>query len=164
MRKIILDKVTLNIGCGSDKDKLQRAEKLLQKISKNKPIITKTRKRTLFGMAKKRPIGVKLTLRDKEATEFLKNVFIALDNKIKKSQINGDNFSLGVKEYIDLPNMNYDPDIGILGMDVCVNIKRPGFRVEKRRIKQSKIGKRHKISIDDCIEWLNKTFKVEVIE
>jgi len=164
MRKIILDKVTLNMGCGSDKDKLQRAEKLLQKISKNKPVITKTQKRSLFGMPKKKSIGVKLTLRNKEAKEFLKNVFIALDNKIKKSQINGDNFSIGIKEYIDLPNINYDPDIGILGMDVCVNIKRPGFKIQKRRAKQSKIGKKHKISVDDCVEWLNKTFKVQVIE
>lgn len=164
MKKISIEKITLNIGCGDDKDKLKRAEKLLKKISKQKPLITNTHKRTLFGMAKKRPIGVKLTLRGETAQDFLKDVLEAIEHKIKKSQINGNNFSIGIKEYIDIPKMDYDPDIGIIGMDVCITLKRPGFKITKKRIGQSKIGRKHKISIEDCAEWLKKNFKVEIIE
>jgi len=164
MRQISIEKVVINIGCGDDKNKLERAEKLLKKISTQKPVITKTHKRTLFGMSKKRPIGVKLTLRDKQAENFLKDVLEAVENKIKKSQINGNNFSIGIKEYIDIPKMDYDPDIGIIGMDVCVNLKRPGFNISKKRVRQSKIGKKHKITIGECAEWLQKNFKVKILE
>ena len=71
--------------------------------------------------------------------------------------------SIGLKEYIDLPNVNYDPDIGIVGMDVSVTLERPGFRVKKRRIKKSKIGKKHLISKGETIEWLKKKFGVRII-
>ena len=148
MRNIKLDKVTINMGCGSDKDKMKRSEKFLQKTFKNKPVITVTRRRTLFGMAKRRPVGVKLTLRGEDAEKFLKDVFTVYDNKINKKQLkNGDNFSIGIKEYLDLPNMNYDPDIGMLGFDVCISLKRAGYRVKKRRISKSFQFSRHDHSL-----------------
>jgi large subunit ribosomal protein L5 len=162
MREIRIEKVVLNIGCGSDQDKLKRAEKLLQTITGQKPLITRTRKRTTFGMARKKPIGVKVTLRKERAEKFLKDVLKAVDNELKETQINDGNFSIGLKEYIDLPNVDYDPDIGILGMDVCVTLERPGFRVKKRRIKKSKIGKKHLITKEETIEWLKKNFEVKI--
>ena len=75
MREIRIEKVTLNMGCGEDKDKLKRAEKLLQMIAGQKPVITKTKKRTTFGMPRKKAIGVKVTLRKEKAVKLLKDVF-----------------------------------------------------------------------------------------
>jgi large subunit ribosomal protein L5 len=162
MREIRIEKVVLNIGCGSDQDKLKRAEKLLRTITGQRPLITRTRKRTTFGMARKKPIGVKVTLRKEKAEKFLKDVLKAVDNELKETQINDGNFSIGLKEYIDLPNVDYDPDVGILGMDVCVSLERPGFRVKRRKIKKSRIGKKHLITKEETIEWLKKNFGVKI--
>jgi len=162
MREIRVEKVTLNIGCGSDQDKLKRAEKLLQTITEQKPVLTRTRKRTTFGMAKHKPIGVKVTLRKEKAVKFLEGALVAVDKELNEKQINEGNFSIGIKEYIDLPNVNYDPEVGIMGMDVCVSLERPGFRV-KRRIKESKIGKNHLISKQETIEWLKNNFGVKIV-
>ncbi len=162
MREIRIEKVTLNMGCAGDKNKIERAKKLLEKISNQKPIVTRTMKRTSFGMARKKPIGVKVTLRKEKAEKFLKDVLSAVDNELKESQINDDNFSIGIKEYIDLPNLEYDPDVGIVGMDVSVTLERPGFKVKRRKIKRSKIGKKHLISKSETIEWLKKNFGVKI--
>jgi large subunit ribosomal protein L5 len=161
MREIRVEKVTLNIGCGSDQDKLKRAEKLLKNITQQKPLITKTMKRSTFGAIKGKPIGVKVTLRKKKGVNFLKDALIAVENELKDRQINGGNFSFGIKEYIDLPNAKYDADVGILGMDVCATLERPGFSIKKKRITR-KIGKKHLISKEETIDWLIKNFGVKI--
>ena len=163
MREIKIEKVILNIGCGSDQDKLKRAQKLLQNITDQKPMVTRTKRRTTFGMPKKKAIGVKVTLRKNKAVEFLKDALQAVDNELREKQINDDNFSIGIKEYIDLPKATYDPDVGILGMDVCVTLERPGYRVKKRKNKKSKIGKKHLITKIETIEWLKNKFGVNII-
>jgi len=163
MREIRIEKVTLNIGCGSDTQKLERAKKFLETVTGQKPLITRTHKRTSFGMARKKPIGVKLTLRKEKAEKFLKDALEAVNNKLKQKQINAGIFSFGIKESIDLPNVKYDPDIGILGLDVCVTLERPGFRVKKRKIRQDKIGKKHLITKQETIDWLKKNFEVDII-
>lgn len=164
MREIRIEKVTLNMGCGGDKNKLERAQKLLEKITGQKPFVTRTRKRTTFGMARKKPIGVKVTLRKERAEKFLKDALSAVDNELKENQINDNNFSIGIKEYIDLPGVEYDPEVGMMGMDVSVTLERPGFRVKRRKIKTSKVGKKHLISKRETIEWLKKNFGVKISE
>lgn len=161
MREIRIEKVVLNVGCGSDRDKLKRAEKLLKEITDQKPLVTKTHKRTTFGMARRKSIGVKVTLRKQKAKTLLRDALKVVDNKLKASQINGDNFSFGIKEHIDLPGVKYDPDIGILGMDVCVTLERPGFRVKRRTIQRSKVGKAHKITKEEAMKWLKDEFRIE---
>ena len=163
MREIRIEKVTLNIGCGSDQDKLKRAQKLLQNLADQKPIITRTKRRTTFGMPSKKAIGVKITLRKDKAMNFLKDALQAVDNELKEKQINDDNFSIGIKEYIDLPKANYDPEVGVLGMDVCVNLERPGYSIKKRKNKKSKIGRKHLITKNEIIEWLKNKFGVNII-
>ena len=160
MREIKIDKVVLNIGCAGDLDKIEKAKKLLEYLTNRKPVVTKSRKRSTFGIAKGKPVGVKVTLRDNDAYEFLKKAFTAVDNKLKSSQINGGNFSFGVKEYIDISGVKYRHDIGMLGMDVCVLLKRPGFRVNERRIKRSKVGKKHLITKEETINWLKEKFNI----
>ena len=55
-------------------------------------------------------------------------------------------------------------NIGMIGMDVCVTLKRPGFRIKKRRIKPKKVGKTHKISREDAMQWAKIDLGVEVRE
>lgn len=163
MKKIRIDKVTINIGCGDDREKLERARTLLERLTSKKIVITSTRKRTTFGMAKGRPIGCKITLRKNDAKEFLVKAFDAIDKKISKKAFDAQgNFSFGIKEHIDIPGVKYDPEIGIIGMDISVTLERPGFRVKRKKI-ASKIGKKHLIKPEESMEWVNKNYGVQIV-
>ncbi|UCD07934.1 MAG: 50S ribosomal protein L5 [Candidatus Aenigmatarchaeota archaeon] len=165
MREIRLEKLTLNMGAGESGPKVEKSKTILEKITGKKVVITKTHKRTTFGMAQKRDIGVRVTLRGKEAKDLLKRLLEAVENRLKPSQFDASgNFSFGVHEYIHIPGIKYDPDVGILGMDVCVTLERPGFRVKRKNTKSSKVGKKHKITPADAMEWVKKEFKGEVKE
>ncbi len=164
MREIRIEKVTLNIGCGDNREKVEKSVMLLEKLTGKKAVITKTHKRTTFGMAKNRPIGAKVTVRGKDAYDLLKRLFEAVENKISSSSFDPlGNFSFGIKEYIDIPGMKFDPEIGIIGMDVCVTLERPGYRVKRKKLK-SKIGKKHLITKEEAIEWVKEKFGVDVYE
>jgi len=163
MQNIKIEKITLNIGCGDSGEKLDKAKKLLEVLTSKKIVITTTHNRTTFGMAKGRPIGCKVTLRGKDAEEFLKKALDAVDFKIPKTSFDRQgSFSFGVKEHISIAGVKYDPDIGIFGMDVCVSLERPGFRVKRKKI-SSKIGKKHLIKPEEAIDWAVKNYKVEII-
>jgi len=165
MKEIRIEKVTLNIGCGDDAQKIERAKKLLQMLTDKKPVETLSKKRSTFKVVKGKPIGAMVTLRRQDAAEFLKRVLESVENKIKFSQFDKDgNLNFGIKEYIDIPGVRYSHDIGMMGLDIAVTLERKGFRVKRRRIRQAKIGTKHKLNKEEAIEWLKKTFKVDVIE
>lgn len=163
MRKIELEKVTVNMGVGEAGPDLERAKKLLEKLTGKKVVVTKAHQRNPFGVTKGRPIGVMVTLRGNEARKFLAGALASKDNVVSPDQFdcNG-NFSLGIKEYIELPDVKYDPDIGIMGMDVCVTFARPGFRVKKRVYRRGKIGKTHRITREEAGDWLKREFNVNI--
>jgi len=162
MRKIRIEKVVLNIGIGESGEKLEKAKNLLEQLTEKKAILTKTKRRTTFGVSKGKEIGTKVTLRKDEATEILKRLLATKDNKLspKCFDKNG-NFSFGIHEHIDIPGVKYDPKIGILGMDVCVTLERPGFRVKKKRITKP-VGKKHRISKEEAIEFIKKNFGITI--
>lgn len=163
MRKIKISKITVNIGTGESGQKLEKAKKLLEALTKRKVVTTITHDRTTFGMAKGRPIGVKVTLRGDQASSFLKAAFYAAKNKISaKSFDTTGNFSLGIQEYINMPNIKYDPEIGILGMDVTVTLERPGYRIKKKMIRSKAVGKSHQIKKEDAMEFVKKEFGVKI--
>jgi len=165
MRNIRLEKVTINIGAGDSGPQLEKSKKILGAISGRKVLITKTKKRTTFGATKKKPIGVKVTIRRPEAKDIVKKMLQAVDNKLKKScfDVNG-NFSFGIHEYINIPGIKYDPDVGILGMDVCVTLERSGFRIKRRRMRPQKIGKNHTITPSEAMDFVKKEFGTEIVE
>jgi large subunit ribosomal protein L5 len=155
-------KVTINIGCGEAGEKLERAKKLLEKLTGRKVVVTTTHGRTTFGMAKGRPIGIKITLRGKPAIDFVNKALESRDMKIPVRCFDKQgNFAFGVKEHIDLPGIRYDPDIGIFGMDVCVTLERPGFGVSRARIPH-KIGKEHRITATEASDWAVANLGVKV--
>lgn len=163
MKAIKLEKVTLNIGAGDSTPALEKGKKLLEKISGKKVVITKTHNRNTFGMAKARPIGIKVTLRGDDARKFLKMALQSVSNKLKAANFDSTgNFSFGIAEYINLPGIKYDPDIGIIGMDVAVTLVRPGYRLSRRMIRPKKIGKSHRIKKEEAIAFAKKQLGVEV--
>lgn len=165
MREIRIEKITLNMGAGEPGPRLDKSKIILEKIAEGKVVITKTSKRTTFGMAKKKSIGVKVTLRGEKTKDLLKRLLQAVENRLKPSQFDSSgNFSFGIHEYIHIPGIKYDPDVGILGMDVCVTLERPGFRVKRKRIKPGSVGKAHRITPAEAMDWIKKEFGIEVKE
>jgi large subunit ribosomal protein L5 len=163
MRNIRIEKITINIGCGDSGEKLDKAKSLLGELTNKKVVITRTHGRTTFGMAKNRPIGCKVTLRGKDAEEFLNRALEAVDKKLPRNVFDSSgNFSFGIKEHIDIKGVRYDPNIGVFGMDVSITLERPGFRVKRKKI-SSKVGKKHLIKPEEAIEWVTKNFEVQII-
>src|SRR3989338_3253632 len=136
MREIRIENVTLNIGAGKEQSRLDKGIILLKSITGIEPIKTYTNKRIPeWGLRPGLPIGCKLTLRKNKAIELLKRFFEAKDNSLKISQLdNNGNISFGIHEYIDIPGIKYDPKIGIIGLEVCITLERPGYRVKRRRL------------------------------
>lgn len=164
MRDICVDKVTVNIGVGSPGEQLDYAKSLLSTLTDRKPVETTAKKRNpVFKLRKGLPIGVKVTLRGKDAAEFVKKGLAANKGALSGRAFDRQgNFSFGVREYIDFPGAKYDPNIGMLGFDICVTLKRKGERVARRRIRQSKVGKSHLVTKEEAVEFATKEFGAKV--
>ena len=166
MREIRIEKITLNIGVGQAGDKLDNAVLLLQNISNSKPIQTKTMKRIpTWGLRPRLPIGTKVTLRGKKALSLLPRLFAAVDNKLKISNFDSyGNISFGIKEYIDIPDVEYNVKIGIIGLQTSITLQRAGFRIKYRKQKNAKIPNRHRITREEAINFAKNKFNVNIIE
>lgn len=166
MRAMRIEKVTVNIGIGESGEKLQKARKLIERITGRTAVLTKARKREpTFHIKRGETIGAKVTMRGKAAEEFLAKAFEAVDKKLNASAVDKfGNFAFGVREYIDFPGVRYDPTIGLIGFDVCVTLARAGTRVEKRRRKRSSIAVRHRGTREEAIEFLKDKYDVNIIE
>lgn len=166
MRKIRIEKITLNIGAGKDPNVLKKGLKVLQSVAGLPPVQTVTQKRIpAWGLRPGLPIGCKITLRGKQVADLLKRLLDARDFELTESQFdNCGNVSFGVPEYIDIPGVKYDPDIGIMGLQVCVTLARPGFRIKKRKLRPGKVHARHLIRKADAIAFLQQEFNVKIGE
>jgi len=160
MRTIKIEKISLNMGVGSPGDNLEKALKLLNKITNEKPVKTKSKKRIpTWGIRPNLEIGCKVTLRGKKAEDLLKRLLIARKNELGTSKFDNEgNFSFGVTEYISIPDVEYDASIGIIGFEVAVTLQRAGYRIKRRAIKKTKIPRKHRISKDEAIAFVKKTF------
>jgi large subunit ribosomal protein L5 len=166
MRNLRIEKLTLNIGAGKDTQRLEKGVALIRAITGIEPVKTVTQKRIPnWGLRPGLPIGCKLTLRKKPAQELLSRLLQAKENKLKPRQFDdGGNVSFGIHEYIDIPGVAYDPKIGIIGLEVCVTLERPGYRIKRRRIEQKKIPRRHLVTREEAMDYMKKNFNVTVGE
>lgn len=166
MKEIKIEKLTLNIGAGRDEKVLKKAMKLLKNITGIDPVQTITNKRlAAWGLRPGLPIGAKITVRGDEVTDLVRRLFVAKENKIKASWFdNYGNVSFGIHEYVDIPDVKYDTDIGILGLQVSLTLSRAGFRVKKRKLHKTHIGKHHLITREDAMSFMSEKFKVSAEE
>jgi large subunit ribosomal protein L5 len=159
-------KVTVNIGVGEAGEKLKKAESVLEGVTKQKPIqtLSKTTNKD-WGLRKFMPIGCKVTLRKKAAETFLISALKIRENKISEYTFdNQGNFSFGVPDHTLFEGQKYDPNIGIFGMDICVTVENPGYRIKHRRIDRRKIPQRHELSREETKKFIKEKFNVEVVE
>ena len=165
MKKISLAKVVLNMGVGQSGDPIEIGKKALEQITGKKPNARNAKKSQRdWGVRKGEPIGVAVTIRGNNATELFKKLLAAKDNQIMERAIDNEgNLSFGLKEYIDIPEIKYDPEIGILGLEVSVSLTRPGFNIKLRSRRKTKIGKNHRITKNDTIKFLTEKFGVKIV-
>lgn len=164
MQEIRMEKLTLNIGAGKDQVKLEKGMKLLKNITGINPVKTFTTKRIPeWGLRPGLPIGCKLTLRKAKMKEVISRLLDAKDYRLKESQFdNGGNIAFGLHEYIDIPDVKYDPEIGVMGLEVCITLERAGFRIKRRRKKRRKVPIKHRITKQNAMEFMIKEFKVKI--
>lgn len=164
MKEPQIDKVVVNIGVGEGGEELRKAERVLEMVTDQEPAHThaSTSNRE-WGIREGQPVGVKVTLRGDDAVEFLEEAFWVRNHEIPQwSFDDSGNLNFGIADYTDFEDHRYDPDIGIFGMDISVKIKRPGSRVEKRRLQPKDIPERHRVGRGEAMEFIAEEFDVEV--
>jgi large subunit ribosomal protein L5 len=161
MRKIKIEKVVL--GVGGIGEELEKGVKLLKLLSGRKPAKMKSNKRIpSLGVRPGLEIGAVVTIR-KDIENLLKKMLITIDNVLRKKQISENNFSFGIKEYIEIPGIEFQRDIGIKGFDITVVFKRSGRRVKLRKIKRGKVSHRQIISKEEIIKYMEENFQTKFI-
>ena len=166
MKTIRIEKITLNVGAGKEQGILDKGMKLLKNITGISPIKTITQKRIPgWGIRPGLPVGCKITLRKEKVKPLLIRLLSAKDGNLNNKCFDDNgNVAFGIPEYIDITDAKYDPEIGIMGLEVCVTLERAGFRIKKRRIRKGKIHKNHRISKKEAIEFMKKEFNTNVGE
>lgn len=165
MKRIEFGKMTLNVGAGKDPKKLEKGVMLLKHLTGIEPVKTVTQKRIpSWGLRPGLPIGCKITIRDRKIIkELLARFLKAKNNVLQESQYDNEgNIAFGIHEYIDIPGVQYNPEVGIMGFQICITLKRPGFRVKARKIRKSSIKRSHRISREEAVEFMKKEFQTEI--
>jgi large subunit ribosomal protein L5 len=127
----VVEKIVINMGIGegvSDRKKVETAANDLGLIAGQKAVITKARKSiATFKVRDGQPIGCKVTLRKSRMYEFMDRLVNIALPRVRdfrglspKSFDGGGNYTLGLKEHIIFPEIDYDKAADIWGMDITV--------------------------------------------
>jgi large subunit ribosomal protein L5 len=161
MRNVKLEKIVLN--CGATDDKLVKSVKLLSILTNRKIKENISSKRIpSLGVRPGLKNGCTVTIRGKEKEALLKRLFGAVNNKIRRKQIAKNHFSFGIKEYLEIPDMEYQRDIGILGLDVTATFSRNGKRVNLKKCKRGKTPSKQDVTPDEIIDYLQNKLNINV--
>ena len=125
-----LDKIVINVGAGEAKDNAKVIDSIsgdLAKITGQKPIVCRAKKSVAnFKLREGMPIGVKVTLRGEKMWEFMDRLFnvalprVRVFRGINPNSFDGrGNYSMGIKEQLIFPEIEYDKIDKVRGMDVC---------------------------------------------
>jgi large subunit ribosomal protein L5 len=126
-----ITKITINMGVGealTDKKVLENAMADMEKIAGQKPVVTKARKSVAgFKVREGWPIGCKVTLRAERMYDFLDRLITISIPRIRdfrglnpKSFDGQGNYSMGIKEQIIFPEIEYDRIDKVRGMDITI--------------------------------------------
>jgi large subunit ribosomal protein L5 len=165
-RTIRIIKIVVNAGVGESGENRTKAEKVLQMVTHQKPIATRSHSTNRdFGIRKGQEIGAKVTLRGSVAADFLGRAFEARDRQLDADSIDRyGNFSFGIADYTDFTGMKYDPQIGIHGMDIAVEVGRAGYRVRQRHLQSRPIPHTLRSTAAETRTFLETQFHVTVVE
>jgi len=164
MREPRIEKVVVHMGVGEGGRELQNAQEILEEITGQESVRTLAKQTVQeYEIREGDPIGAKTTLRDEAAEAFLETALPLAD--LSQSQFDDTgNISFGIAEHTEFPSQEYDPQIGIYGLDVTVTLVRPGYRVSKRDRETRSIPSKHRMTPEDATAYLESEFAVEVDE
>ena len=131
MQVPVIEKIVINMGIGeavADRKKVESAAADLALISGQRPVITKSRKAiSTYKLRENQPIGCKVTLRKTRMYEFIDRLINIALPRVRdfrglnpKSFDGRGNYSLGIKEHIIFPEIEYDKVDQIRGMDIII--------------------------------------------
>ena len=160
-----IEKVTINIGVGEAGERLKKAESVLESLTGQKPIQTLSRTTNKdWGIREQMPLGCKVTLRGKKASNFLTAALNTRENKMAEYSFDDEgNLSFGIPDHTLFKTQKYDPNIGIFGMDISITMEKPGYRVKRKRIARRKIPHKYKVKKEETMKFFTDNFKVEVV-
>ena len=126
-----IDKIIINVGCGEAKDNPKAIDAVIHDlglITGQKPVVCKAKKSVAnFKLREGMPNGVKVTLRGEKMYEFLDRFFnLALPRVRDFRGINPNsfdgrgNYSMGIREQLIFPEIEYDKVDKVRGMDICI--------------------------------------------
>ena len=126
-----IEKITLNMGVGEalgDKKQIDNAVADMEKLAGQKPVVTKAKKSVAgFKIREGYPIGCKVTLRGDRMWEFLERLVDVAIPRVRdfrglnpKSFDGRGNYSMGVREQIIFPEIDYDKVDKIRGLDITI--------------------------------------------
>jgi large subunit ribosomal protein L5 len=165
-RAVRVIKIVVNAGVGESGEPRTKAEKVLQMITHAKPVSTRAKETNRdLGIRLGQEIGAKVTLRGAPALEFLERALDARDRQLDPDSIDrSGNFSFGVADYTDFAGMKYDPAIGVVGMDICVELGRAGWRLRERKRAPQRIPAHLKVTPDESRKFLVDALRVAFLE
>lgn len=160
MRRITIEKVVLSAGATGDA--LMKARKLLEFLTKRKAQVIATRKRIPdFEVRPGLEVGTRVTLRGNAALEMLRRLLGAVENTLLRKQIADNHLSFGIHEYIEIPEIEYQRDIGIRGFNTTIVFARKGMRVKHKKLKAGHVPHRQYVSSDEIIQFMEAHFKTK---
>ncbi|MFX1285083.1 MAG: 50S ribosomal protein L5 [Promethearchaeota archaeon] len=164
MRKPRILKVCVNFAVGTSGPELERARTLCKRLTNQTPAEGRAKESVRgFGIRKHEPIAVFTTLRGELAENFLKKTLWAIEDTVSQKNFDAHgNLSLGIDEHLKLPDIKYDPQIGVHGFDTTIVLERPGFRAKRRRNRSKKIPSNHKITKEEGITFFKHEFNLGV--
>jgi large subunit ribosomal protein L5 len=163
MRTIKIEKIILSGGATGDE--LKKQAKLLTILSggRKAQILASNKRIPELDVRPGLEVGTRITLRGKPAIDLLKSLLGAIDNQLNQKQVSENHFSFGIKEYIEIPGIEYQRDIGIRGLNVTVVFARAGLRVKRKKIKSGSVPKRQFVAKDEIIGYMKEVFKTKFI-
>merc|ERR1712070_839314 len=142
MRKVMCDKLVINIAVGESGDRLTKAVRVLQQLSNQTPVENFARYTVrTFGIRRNEKIACHVTIRGDAAMDLIERGL-----KITDYEISAKHFSA----------------TGIYGMDFYVVLRRAGFNVAKKKAKRGRLGLSHLVTKDEAMEWVRQTFNADI--